>query len=297
LLLSNAPVNPAALRRRDAVITFKARRVDMARLSLGAVAGQLNMDHGVLLVNRLTADILGGKLSMRGRFDVATDLPTADVDIKVTDAQLGQVPRKATGEPPLDGLLSARVTVTGRGRSIHQVAATANGTATAVLPHGTIRASLAELIGMDLRGIGLLLTKQQKQAGIRCGVASFQAHDGTLTAQSLVMDTDPVLITGVGTIHLDSEAVDLVLHGRPKTRRLLRLSAPVEVRGRLAHPTFGLRTAEAVGQTAGAVALGLVLTPLAAVLAFVDPQLAKDADCAALLAQAKAPPDTPGASR
>ncbi len=43
----------------------------------------------------------------------------------------------------------------------------------------------------------------------------------------------------------------------------------------------------AMAQTAEAVALGIVLTPLASVPAFVDPGLAKDADCAALLAAAK----------
>jgi hypothetical protein len=31
----------------------------------------------------------------------------------------------------------------------------ANGTVTAVLSHGTMRASLAELTGIDLRGLGL----------------------------------------------------------------------------------------------------------------------------------------------
>ena len=37
----------------------------------------------------------------------------------------------------------------------------------------------------------------------------------------------------------------------------------------------------------GALALGVLLTPVAAMLAFVDPGLAKDADCTALLAQAR----------
>jgi uncharacterized protein involved in outer membrane biogenesis len=40
-------------------------------------------------------------------------------------------------------------------------------------------------------------------------------------------------------------------------------------------------------QAGGAIALGMLLTPVAAMLAFVDPGLAKDADCAALLAQAR----------
>ena len=41
------------------------------------------------------------------------------------------------------------------------------------------------------------------------------------------------------------------------------------------------------GQVALATALGVLATPLASVLAFIDPGLAKDADCGALLAEAQ----------
>jgi len=60
----------------------------------------------------------------------------------------------------------------------------------------------------------------------------------------------------------------------------------VLVRGTLTHPSIAVQASHSVAQTAAAVALGVVLTPLAAVLAFVDPGLAKDADCPALLAAA-----------
>ncbi len=93
------------------------------------------------------------------------------------------------------------------------MAANADGTVILTLPQGTIRASLAELTGLDFRGLGLMLTKNKDDTAIRCGVARFQAHDGVLTSQTLVIDTDPVLITGAGTIQLDSEALDLEIQG------------------------------------------------------------------------------------
>jgi hypothetical protein len=52
-------------------------------------------------------------------------------------------------------------------------------------------------------------------------------------------------------------------------------------------PLIGTEARNSLAQTDEAVALSIVLTPLAAVLAFVDPGLAKDANCAALLAEAK----------
>jgi AsmA family protein len=149
-----------------------------------------------------------------------------------------------------------------------------------------VRSSLAEFAGFDLRGLGLMASGNQEDTGIRCGVASFDAQDGTLTAQSLVIDTEPVLITGEGTIDLGSETLDLRFQGRPKHPRL-RLRAPLLVRGTLRHPSFGVDPKKPAAQAGGAVALGVLLTPVAAMLAFVDPGLAKDADCTALLAQAR----------
>jgi len=157
-----------------------------------------------------------------------------------------------------------------------------------VVTHGAIRSSLAELAGIDLRALGLMLAKDKQETGIRCIVAGFQAHDGTLSAQSLVVDTDPVLITGEGRLHLDSESLDFALRGHPKSLRVFRLRTPVLVRGTLVHPAIALQARNAAAQTAAAVALGAVLTPLAGMLAFVDPGLAKDADCASLQAQVTA---------
>jgi hypothetical protein len=155
-----------------------------------------------------------------------------------------------------------------------------------VLPHGALRTSFAELAGLDLRGLGLMTSGNKDDTAIRCGVASLEAEGGRLSAQTLVIDTDPVLISGEGTIDLDSETLDLRFQGRPKHPRL-RVRAPVLVRGPLRHPSFSIDPKKPAAQAGSAIALGVLLTPVAAMLAFVDPGLAKDADCAALLAQAR----------
>ncbi len=175
----------------------------------------------------------------------------------------------------MEGPLRVRVIIKGHGSSIHQIAASANGTVTAVLPRGSLRAALAELAGIDLRGVGLLLAKSGRETPVHCGVASFRAQDGVLQAQSLVVDTDSVMTTGAGSINLDSEALDLDLRGHPKGVRLMRLRSPLEVRGTLSHPSVAIRMGGTAAQTAAAVALGVLLTPLASVLAFVDPGLAR----------------------
>jgi uncharacterized protein involved in outer membrane biogenesis len=129
------------------------------------------------------------------------------------------------------------------------------------------------------------LSGDESETEIRCGVASFEVKDGLATAQRLLLDTEPVLITGEGDIDLQSEALDLRLQGNPKRPRL-RMRTPLLVHGPLRHPAFAVDSGKPALQAAGAVALGVLLTPVAAMLAFVDPGLAKDTNCSALLAAA-----------
>ncbi len=287
LLLSEARFKPATIRRADGVLNFHARRIDVGHVPLQAVSVKMTTDKGVAIVAPLTGEVLYGKFTAQLRLDATTDNPVVDADLKITDLQLAEFLRKGTAEPAMEGPLRIRVIVKGHGSSVHQVAASSNGTVTAVLPHGSLRAALAELTGVDLRGLGLLLDKSARETPVHCGVASFSAHDGTLTSQALVVDTQAVLITGNGKIDLHSEAIDVILHGHPKGMRLIRLRAPVLLRGTLSHPSAGIQIGHAMAQTAEAVALGIVLTPLGSALAFVDPGLAQDADCLALLAATK----------
>jgi uncharacterized protein involved in outer membrane biogenesis len=181
-----------------------------------------------------------------------------------------------------------RAILHGRGRSIHEVASTADGTVTIVIPHGEIREAFVELTGINVaRGLGLLLSKNQQQANVRCGVAHFKAQEGVLAAQTIVFDTDNVLITGTGEVDLGSEIVDLSLTGRPKKLRLFRIKAPIVIEGTLRKPKVGVKPGNTPGQAGVAAAIGTLVAPLASVLAFIDPGLAKDADCGALLAEAK----------
>ena len=290
LLLSNAMFNRASILRVDGALKYRAHEVVVGPYSLFGVEAEGTLEDGVLKASPVTADLLRGKFRSTVTIDVRPEVPVATVDMKLSGLQLTQLVRKEKADPPFDGTLTARVTIHGRGTSVHQVAASAEGDLTAVIPRGEVRAALAELAGIDLRALGMLLSKQAQTTSIRCGVASFQARNGVLTAQHLVLDTQDVLVTGEGRIRMDTEALDLRLSGHPKRVRLGRVRSPLLLQGTLSHPTIGLQATHSVGQAAGAVALGLVLTPLAAIVAFVDPGLTQDADCASLISSARRAP-------
>jgi uncharacterized protein involved in outer membrane biogenesis len=155
-----------------------------------------------------------------------------------------------------------------------------------VVPGGEIREAFAELMGINVvKGLGLLLSKNQDKTPIRCAVAHFDAKGGVLTADRIVFDTGPVLGTGSGSINMGTERLDFRLQGHPKEFRLVRLMAPITVKGPIRGPKLGVEPGKAIAQGGLAVALGAVISPLAAVLPFIDPGLAKDANCGALIAE------------
>ena len=244
--------------------------VELTRLKLQNVTAKGALDHGVLTVQSISGRLLGGEAQGRGKLDVKQNPPLAEVDLELTGLELAQMRHKEEDStpgtpPPIEGTLRGRIAVSGRGSSIHEVAASANGIVAAVVAQGTVRDSLAELAGMDLRALGLLMSKDKRDTTLRCAIAIFKDHDGTLTAQDFIADTEPVLITGSGQIQFDTESLDLSLQGEPKGLRLFHWRSPVLVEGTLSHPVIDVHAHQ---------------------LEIVDTGKAKDADCESLIASA-----------
>jgi hypothetical protein len=287
-ILPDAPLKIDRVRAIDADVRYTAESVTAPKnFPLRQVKVRLSLDHGVLILDPVSFVMPHGEVAGHVRIDARSAVPTSDIDIKVVNLRVEDV-LKHGGQPPVDGGLEARALLHGSGDTIHKVASTADGQVTVVIPRGKIRAAFAELLGINVaRGLGLLLTGDKSDTDIRCAVADFRAVHGVLQARTFLVDTDVVLSQGEGTIDLNRETLNLTLNGKPKQFRLFHLSAPISVTGQLGSPKFGVKPGKAPLQVAGAVALGAVLWPLAAVLPFVDAGLAHDANCVGLVSQAQ----------
>lgn len=288
-LFPDAQLKLARVRAMDADVQYEALAVRTERFPLQAISMHLVLNDGLLRFEPVSMVMPQGKIAGTVSLDARQDVAKTQIDAKLTGIRLSQFKSKRMTDAPFDGVLRGRVKLAGEGNSVHRFVSSTDGAATFVVPRGEVREALAELTGINVsRGLGLLLTQDEDKAMIRCGVADLKATDGTLEVKNMVFDTENVLITGRGHVGLESETFDLSIRGQPKKVRLLRLRSPIELRGPLRKPSVGLQASKAIGQSGVAAALGALVAPLAAVVAFVDPGLAKDADCAALLAEAKA---------
>ena len=283
-LLPDTPLHVEKLRRSNAEVDYSADSIKSRDFPLRKLATHISLENGVLLLKPLAFDFPRGKLAGFIRIDARRQSTVTSLDARVTGVRIEQFIQ--SGDKKISGLLEARAVLTGTGDSVRRAADSADGALTVVVPEGRIRRSLAEWLGVNvLDALGLSLGGDTSDASVRCALMHFRAQNGELTAQQMVFDTEPVLVTASGNINLRNETMDLIASGKPKHFQLVRLNVPITVQGPLAHPVVGVKPGAAITQSIVAVALGLLMPP-AAILPFVDADLAKNANCSALVAEA-----------
>jgi AsmA family protein len=289
------------MRKMDANVELRAEAVKTQKIPIQAVDIKLSLVDGVLRLDPLDFTLPQGQLSGSIKLDARSASAQTAMDLRLREVvlqallaakQQGAPPYPAmpsTAPPAISGTLDSRVQLSGHGSSVHEVLASANGELSAVLPEGDIRKAFSQLAGINVaRGLGLLLSGSQQDDPIRCGIMAFKVDDGVGRVQQILFDTSTVLITGSGDIDFGSERLDVSLQGHAKKFSLFHLYAPVRLAGTFSKPSLGIGAEKLALQGGIAAALGVVATPLASLIAFVDPGLAKDQNCAALLATPQA---------
>jgi uncharacterized protein involved in outer membrane biogenesis len=290
-LLPDAQLDISRVRNMDAQVSYRATRVRSDRFPLRGLSLDINLDNGLLRLDPMTLQLSQGRVGGAVAINARQSVPRVDLDVRLSEARLESILRVGSGAQPMTGALHGRAQLSGSGGSVRDAAANASGTVSLVVPSGEVREALAELTGINVvRGLGLLLSEDQSKIDIRCGVASFQVSNGIARARSIVVDTETMLIRGEGTVSLRDETLDLRIEGEPKEARLISISAPITLEGRLRSPDVGIEAGEAAGQGGLAAALASLVAPIAAVLPFIDAGLAEDANCAALLASRNGAP-------
>jgi AsmA family protein len=285
MLLPDVTLHTERLRQANGEVDYDADAINSRDFPLRGLSTHISIENGVMILKPLAFALTQGKLSGALTIDARKDVPRTTMDARITDIHIEHFIKSS--EKPLSGLVEARAQLTGYGASVHKVASSANGTVTAVVPQGTMKKSLAEWMGVNvLSALGLSLSGDQSQTNLRCAVMSFNTQNGVMNAQQILLDTEPTRLDGHGEINLKDETLDMTLQGKPKHFQLLHLNAPIKLSGSLSAPQIGVDKSQALVQGALGVGLG-ALSPFAAILAFVDPGLAKNADCSAILADAK----------
>ncbi|HEY0598856.1 AsmA family protein [Brevundimonas sp.] len=286
-LLPDAPLNVDRLRVMDGTLRYKAARVKRNELDVRQVDIGAELKRGILDLDPVAFTFNRGELRGTARINATRDRPYSAIDFRLRGYPLESIIPARGGSPTVTGRALGRAQLEGPGASVHDFAASSKGTISLVVPQGRMRAAFAELMGINLTaGLFKLLNDDDSTAEIRCAVADFTVSGGKATARTFVIDTTPVLAHGSGTIDLGAETMNLRIDGETKEARLVRLWAPILVQGPLTRPRVDVDRAEVAAQVGLGAILGALVNPFAALAAFVDPGLAEDANCGALISSA-----------
>lgn len=294
-LLPDAPLHADRLKAMDADVRYRAQSVDARTLPLQDVLIEARLESGVLRLTPASFVFPQGSVELWLTLDGNREPAASDLDLRVTNLRLDDLMPKVEDRPAISGTLAARAQVQGLGNSVRDFAAHANGRMGLAMNGGRMSHLVVELVGLDVaEALGVLIAKDDP-VDIRCAAGVLTLRDGQLDTQSLLIDTQDSLITVEGGVNLDTENLDLKLQTRSKDASLLSGQTPVTLNGPLRRPRVGVEAKGLVARGAAAVGLGALLTPIAAMLAFIDPGLAQDSDCAARLREAGAAADAPPA--
>ena len=285
-VLPDAPLDLERVRKIDAHVKFAGRRVTIGTTAIGSVAADFTLDKGVLRFAPLALDVAGGRIASRIEIDARSEPVRTDADVRLTRFRLADMAARAGYPDAAAGTLDGRVRLTARGDSLRRALADADGQATFLMGEGRFSRLAVELIGLDIaRSLGLVLSGD-RPVGVRCLVADWVIEDGDMTSRALTLATEVSDIAARSHIDLGTEKIDGAIEAHPKKASVLSARSPIEFGGTLRNPAISPDVAAIAGKGAAAAALGIVLTPLASILAFLDLGSDEAADCGALMKDA-----------
>lgn len=285
-VLPDAPLAVAQVRKTDAVIKFRGDKVEAPNVPLSGVAFDMDMKNGVLHLKPLSVGVAGGRTIADIKIDATREMVQTDYDIKLQDYELAQFLNDAGLKDAGHGKIYGRIKLTGPGDTVQKSLANANGNIRFVMYGGEISTLAMELVGVDVAEALGLLAEGDKPAQIRCMAADMPVESGMIKINFFVFDTSDTLVQVTGTADLAGEQLDLRITAHPKDPSPLSVRTPITLRGPFAKPSVGIDPKPLAARAGAAVALGALLTPLAAILAFIEPGLETDSDCAKLLQDA-----------
>lgn len=284
-VLPDAKLNIRQVREVDAKVKYRADKVLAPNAPLENVDLDLDLKDGVLRFRPLKVRMAGGDVTAAVDVDARQKEVRTAYDIRLSRFRLERFLDEAGLKDRGSGRIDGRIRLVGTGDTIARSLATSEGDIRMVMGGGQMSNLGIELAGLDLfEALGFALGGDGK-ATIRCAVVDFGVRQGVMRPRVFVIDTSDSTLTGDGSVDLGTEALDLGLLAHPKDPSLFSVRTPLTVRGHFGAPSVGVRAGPIAARAVGAVALGVVLTPLASILAFIEPGLARDSDCAKLMAE------------
>jgi uncharacterized protein involved in outer membrane biogenesis len=274
------------LRAMDADVRFAGQSIRNKNLPFEKINARVRVDDGRMTLDPLDFGVAGGSIAARVVIDGRKDVPSATAKVDVARLQLPKLLPSVELMHSSLGTIGGRMDLSGQGKSLGAMLASANGRFAVAMSAGEISNTLLEIVGLDGGEIMKFLFRGDRNVPLRCGVADFEVKSGIMKPDAFVVDTTDTIVNGEGTISLADETMALKFSPQPKDPSIFVLRSPIHIEGTFKHPK--VRPDKALAARIGsAVLLGVLVNPLAALIPLIETGPGSDANCAALLASVR----------
>lgn len=284
-VIPSAPINLPRLRAADVRLDFTGKRIVGDKLPFDRLAFKLAIDDGVMTVSPADFGIGEGALRFYVTLDPRGEQFGLDGRAELRRVDVSRLMQR-TGYQG-SGRLGGSVVLKSKGRSAAELLGRGNGELKLAMAGGDFSALLLDLSGLDFGNALLSAIGIGKRTEVRCLVGDFVLVNGRLDTRSFILDTGNTNLLLDGGANLADETLALRLRTEPKRANVGRLKAPIYISGRFADPSIRPDYVDIGVRSAAAVAMGVLLTPLAALLPTLQLGPGEDRDCKALLASAE----------
>ena len=290
-VMPDAPLNIEAMKAFDADLKWRVGIVRSKNVPISNIALTLKLKDRVLTLSPLTMTMSRGDVAADVKIDTRRRPAHTTYDIRLASTPMGRLLAGfGVAEAGTTGTIKGRVQLVGDGDTIHDSLSSANGRIAFTMPQGTFWTRNVQLAELDIGTFvqKLIQDKLKKPVTINCGAVAFTVRGGVAAADPILIDTEKNVIAGRGGFSFRTEALDLAFRADGKKFSLFSGQSPVGVGGYFSAPRINPISPELLTRAGAGIGLGLVATPIGAVLAFVDIGDAKAAACGPVLAGATA---------
>lgn len=281
-------------RDMDADVTLDAGRiVHDSKLPLSDLSVHVVLQDGKLTLDPFRFGIAGGNINGTIKLDGANEALTGRVDLQARRLRLKQLFPATEAMQKTLGELNGDLAISGTGNSVAALLGSATGDVKMLVNDGVISRSLMEIAGLNVGNYVMSKLFGDDEVKINCGAADLAMKNGVMTPRVFVFDTENALISITGTADFKNETMDMDITPDSKGFRIFSLRSPLYVRGTFGSPDVGVHVLPLAARGAGMVALGVLLTPAAGLLALIAPSTTDENACGPLLEQMRKPPKAP----
>jgi uncharacterized protein involved in outer membrane biogenesis len=194
------------------------------------------------------------------------------------------------------GELNGDLKLKAQGNSVAALAASADGETKLLVEQGQLSRNLLELAGLNLLNVVTGKLFGDKPVDINCAAANLVVSKGQVDPRLFLVDTQNAQINVGGNIDLATEKMDMDVTPHTKGLRVFSLRAPLYIRGTFKKPDVGVDVGRIALKGGVAVGLGVLVTPVAALLPLISPSHGSDDSCAVMISAMRTPSsaDQPG---